>query len=204
MALLGLLLAFTFAMTLGRHDNRRHTVVAQSNAIGDFYTCATLLKEPHRSALQAVIRQYAADELESLSGYMSIAKRQEAAMRNAALHGRMTDIAAQAIGDGTPIAICLTNTLNGVTSAQASRLAAYEEVMPWSIKLLLIVGAVVPSFLMGRQQGAAHEPCFWGTASFVVLVSLVIFVTLDLDQPTRGLITVNREPFDRLLQSLTP
>jgi hypothetical protein len=46
MALLGLLLAFTFAMALGRHDSRRTAVVADSNAIGDFYTCASLLKDP--------------------------------------------------------------------------------------------------------------------------------------------------------------
>ena len=51
---LGLLLAFTLAMALGRHDDRRLTVVAESNAIGDFYSCASLLKEPHRTALQSV------------------------------------------------------------------------------------------------------------------------------------------------------
>src|SRR5208283_9632 len=55
-ALLGLLLAFTFSMALGRHDQRRRAAVAESTAIGDFYTCATLLKEPSRSKLQTVVR----------------------------------------------------------------------------------------------------------------------------------------------------
>src|SRR5436305_14078439 len=55
-ALLGLLLAFTFAMALGRHDYRRLAVIAESNAVGDFYTCASLLKVPHRSEMQAAIR----------------------------------------------------------------------------------------------------------------------------------------------------
>src|SRR5436309_3011308 len=59
MALLGLLLAFTFSMALGRHDQRRQAAVAESNAIGDFYTCATLLTEPSRSRLQTVVRDYA-------------------------------------------------------------------------------------------------------------------------------------------------
>ena len=48
LALLGLLLGFTFAMSLGKHDHRREMVVADSNAIGDFYTCVSLLKEPVR------------------------------------------------------------------------------------------------------------------------------------------------------------
>jgi hypothetical protein len=64
MALLGLLLAFTFSMALGRHDQRRQTAVAESNAIGDFYTCATLLKEPSRSRLQDVVRDYARHKLD--------------------------------------------------------------------------------------------------------------------------------------------
>src|SRR5262249_19856542 len=59
MALLGLLLAFTFAMALGRHDSRRVAVVAESNAIGDFHTCASLLKDPIHSKLQQVIHDYA-------------------------------------------------------------------------------------------------------------------------------------------------
>jgi hypothetical protein len=56
MALLGLLLAFSFGMSIAKHDQRRLAVVADSNAIGDFYTCASLLKEPSRTNLQAVIR----------------------------------------------------------------------------------------------------------------------------------------------------
>jgi hypothetical protein len=48
LALLGLLLAFTFSMSLGKHEQRRLMVVADGNAIGDFYTCAGLLDDPVR------------------------------------------------------------------------------------------------------------------------------------------------------------
>lgn len=58
LALLGLLLGFTFSMAIAKHDQRRLMVVADSNAIGDFYTCASLLKEPLRTKLQTVIREY--------------------------------------------------------------------------------------------------------------------------------------------------
>jgi len=47
LAVLGLLLAFTFSTALVKHDQRRLMVVADSNAIGDFYTCASLLKEQY-------------------------------------------------------------------------------------------------------------------------------------------------------------
>ena len=51
LALLGLLLGFTFSMAIVKHDQRRLMVVAGSNAIGDFYTCASLLKELLRTKL---------------------------------------------------------------------------------------------------------------------------------------------------------
>jgi hypothetical protein len=202
MAILGLLLAFTFAMALGRHDDRRLRVVAESNAIGDFYTCASLLKEPHRTALQSVIRDYAQNELGVLSQLLPAAEQQKAILRSQEMHGRMTDIVEQAIAEGTPIAMNLTDTLNGVTSANASRLAAYEEILPWSVQLLLLLAAIVPSFLIGKQQGASQKERLSGTLSFVVLVALVIFVILDLNQPRRGLVRVRYDCFERLIHSM--
>src|SRR5438876_915340 len=52
LALLGLLLAFTFSLALNRYEQRRQALVAEATAISDFYTSATLLKEPHRARLQ--------------------------------------------------------------------------------------------------------------------------------------------------------
>src|SRR5271155_5321847 len=103
LALLGLLLAFTFSMALGRHDQRRLAVVAESNAISDFYTCASLLKEPHRSNLQAVIEKYARElrdtPYESLHGKAE----KEATARCLAEFASMTDIVGKAIAEHTPI-----------------------------------------------------------------------------------------------------
>lgn len=50
----------------------------------------------------------------------------------------------------------------------------------------------------GRPQveGARPPP---GTAR---LVALVVYVTLDLNQPRRGLITVSQEPLERLLATM--
>jgi Mg2+/citrate symporter len=202
MAILGLLLAFTFAMSLGRHDQRRLTVVEESNSIGDFYTCATLLKEPQRSALQIVIREHAQNELRALSRFLPKEEQQNITQRNQEMYGRMTDIVARAVEEGTPIAVSLTNTLNSVTSANASRLAAYDESLPWSIEVLLFLAAIVPSFLMGKQQAASQKTRLSGMLSFIILVTLVIFVILDLNQGRRGLIRVNREPFERLIDSI--
>ena len=202
MALLGLLLAFTFAMALGRHDSRRAAVVADSNAIGDFYTCATLLKDPVRSQLQDVIRRYAQLRLEMDRGRLPEPRQEAAAQECRELQAQMTVHVAQAVQEGTPIAVSLTNTLNNLTSSHAVRLAAYQESLPWSIMLLLLLSAVTPAFLLGQQQGESAKVHITGTFCFILLVGLVIFVVLDLNQPDRGLITVNLESLEQVVRSM--
>jgi hypothetical protein len=201
MAILGLLLAFSFAMAVGRHDQRRMMVVAESNAIGDFYTCASLLREPRRSALQTLIRAYTQEQVQELSRFRPESEHRETSRENREMQTQMTELVAAAVLEGTPIAVSLTNTLNEVTSATASRLAAYDETLPWSIQLLLLVAAGTPAFLTGRMQGDSNRTRLTGTISFVVLVTLAIYVILDLNQGRRGLIQVSRQPFERLLQS---
>ena len=41
-----------------------------------------------------------------------------------------------------------------------------------------------------------------GTVCFIALVALAVFVTWDLNQPSRGLILTSQEPFERLLSSM--
>jgi hypothetical protein len=201
LALLGLLLAFTFSMALSRYEQRRQAVVAESNAIGDFYTCATLLKKPFRTRLQAVLDDYARHLLEARSGTMLDPQQEtEFCLEKFA---RMTEIARAALAEGTPVAVPLTNTLNDVTSNNASRQAAYRERLPGSIVLLLFLGSVVPAFLIGAKQGVSHKMHVAGSFSFIVLVALVIYVTLDLNQPNRGLIRVSQYSLERVVQSMS-
>lgn len=202
MALLGLLLAFTFSMALGHHDQRRLAVVAESNAIDDFYTCATLLKEPHRSQLQKVIHEYALNQV--LTPYKDPSSDDGSTLTQQSLKSvtEMTDIVAQATTEGTPIAVSLTNTLNNVTSSNASRVAAYRETLPWSIVTLLFISSLVPSFLIGEKQGTTNKVHYSGTLCFIALVTLVIFVTLDLNQPARGLIRVRHYSLEKVIESM--
>ncbi len=202
LALLGLLLGFTFSMAIVKHDQRRLMVVADSNAIGDFYTCASLLNEPVRTKLQAVIHDYTELRLELTRRSPDEATLENALERMQQMQGQMTVLVGQALVAGTPIAVSLTNTLNSVTSSHAARLAAARDRLPASVVLLLLVSAVVSSMLVGREQGASDKADVAGTVSFIVLATFAIYVILDLNQPERGLITVSQEPIQRLLSSM--
>ena len=203
LALLGLLLAFTFSLAATKYDVRRQMVVADSNAIEDFYTCATTLREPVRTELQDVVRDYIRLRLD-------VARQPQDAVTFAAalktwqtMHNRMTELVGNAISDGTPIAVSLTNSLNAVTSNFSVRLAAIEDRLPTPIIVLLLVSAVLSTLLVGREQGATGQPEVLGTLAFIFLVTLTVFVILDLNQSQHGLITVSQQPMQRLLDSVS-
>jgi hypothetical protein len=203
LAVLGLLLAFTFSTALGKHDQRRMMVVADSNAIGEFYTCAGLLKEPVRTKLRTVIHDYVALRVDLTQHRYDEATFERALRQFQQMHNQMVELVSQALENGTPMAVPLTNALNAVTSSHAARLAAIRDSLPASIVLLLLLSAVVSAMLVGRDQGATDQYDLAGTVCFVIIVSFAILVTLDLNQPDRGLITVSQEPIQRLISTMS-
>jgi hypothetical protein len=127
---------------------------------------------------------------------------EEALRRFEQMHAQMTDLTAQAINEGTPVAVSLINTLNALTSAQAARLAAVRDVLPASVVLLLFMSAVISTALLGREQGLTGKVDVSGTVAYILLVTLAVYVTLDLNQPQTGIVTVSQEPILRLLSSM--
>lgn len=202
LAILGLLLAFTFSMSMAKHEQRRLMVVNDSNAIGDFYTCASLVKEPIRGQLQRTIRAYVEHRLALANEHPSESAIQQKLAEMQEMQNQMQSLVGEAVSAGTPIAAPLVNTFNSLTSNHAARVAAVRDRLPWNVVCLLFIASIVPLVLVGMQQGAAGEWRPAATAAFVVLVSMVVWITLDFNQPQRGVITVSQEPLQRLLSGM--
>ena len=203
LALMGLLLAFTFAMALDKHGRRREMVVTDANAIGDYYTTVSLLPQPLRGHLQQVVREYADHRLDIVRrSPLSDADAAIALAKINAMHDRMTELTRTAVEQNTPLTEPLVETLNGVTSSTAARIWAGTDRLAWPIILLLAISMLVSLGLLGRSQGSEGKPRPGSTLGFILMLALVLFLTLDLNQPQRGLIRVGQEPLERLLTSL--
>lgn len=202
LALLGLLLAFTFSMSALKHDQRRQMVVTDSNSIGDFGTCVAILKEPIRAKLQRLLHEYVEHRLALAAQKPTEAMLNQALADYQAMHNHMQALVGEAVDAGTPIAVPLVNTFNELTSSHASRLAAGRDRLPPSIVALMFLAAVISTALVGRQQGFAAESRPVATLAFIALVCMVVWVILDLNQPARGMITVSQEPLQRLLAGM--
>ena len=202
-ALLGLLLAFTFSLSLERHEQRRLMVVEHANTIGDFATCASLLKEPVRSQLRQVLHKYVEHVLSIRAPRITEAQVQKGLAMNEQMHNEMQLLVKEAVDDGTPIAVSLVNTLNDLTSSHDARLAAIRNRLPSSIVVLLCLSAIVAMVQIGLQNGKLDERELITGLGFVVLVCLCVWVTLDLNQPQGDMVTISQEPMQRLLLSLS-
>jgi hypothetical protein len=200
-ALFALLLAFGFGMALQKHDQRRQMVVSESNAIGDFYACAGLLREPLRDELRTVIRSYAQLLIKARQDVYSPTFEQE--RRQATVYtNAMSDLVRQAGESGSPFTFPLTNSLNQLTSTEAARVSAFEDRVPTVVVLLLLMTGITSIGLTGWRHGAVGTPQRLGPLFVIAIFALVIYVILDLDQPTRGAIRVSQAPLERLVASM--
>jgi hypothetical protein len=202
LALLGLLLAFTFSLSLAKHEQRRQTLVADSNSIGDFYTCASLLKDPVRGKIQEVMRRYVEHRLSMVSSSVDEESMERSLDEVRQMHDAMQSLVSEAVDGGTPVVVPLVNTLNELTSSHATCLAAVRDRLPASVVALLVLASIAAMVLTGRHPGVSGGPRLGAAIGFATLVSMVVWVTLDLNQPESGLITVSQEPLRRLLSGM--
>jgi hypothetical protein len=202
LAIVGLLLAFTFSLALTEHKQRRERALEDATAIGNFETCASLLDEPLRGRLQALVRRYLERRVMLARARPKPAILARELPRFDQMHADMRELVLEAVALRSPTVIPLVNTLNDVTSSHAARLAAIHHRLPWSILMLLGVAALVSMLVVGTQQGALGDRNLVPILFFVLLVCLVVWVTLDLNQPGTGVITVSQEPLERLLGTM--
>jgi hypothetical protein len=99
----------------------------------------------------------------------------------------------------------LVNAFNGLTAAHDKRLSGIRSQVSGSIVLMLVFLGVFTTFTMGRlhDQHDKRIASFSRIGAYVALVSLVFAVTVDLEQPRRGLMLVSQTPMQELLSSLT-
>jgi hypothetical protein len=72
-----------------------------------------------------------------------------------------------------------------------------------AMTVALMLSSELSAMLVGREQGVADQSDIAGTVCLIILVSFAVYITLDLNQPDRGLVSVSQEPIQRLLSSMS-
>jgi len=201
LALLSLLLGFTFAMALSRFEYRKQMVVQESNAIGTAALRAQFLLPPHRGEVEAMFRRYVEIRLAAvlLTDAPSPARQQlDAETRR--LQSQMWQVAS-AVAEADPRSVplgLLAQAVNNLIDSKAQRDVAIANHVPESVLLLLIGFAVVAAGVLGYGNGLANTRVRMPTAVYLVITVLVILLIIDLDRPQRGLARVSQESMIQL------
>ena len=192
--LLGLLIAFTFSSAAARFEARRHLITDEANAIGTAYLRVDLLPVDAQPTMRTLFRRYA--EVRATT-YLDAEERAAAEARLAegvALQGRIwkTAIAAlQRPGVPTQSSMLLLPALNEMIDITTTRVMATRNHPPMIVFLLLGGLSLVGALLVGYGTAADAERNWFHTVIFAAILSLVVYVILDLEFPRLGLIRVD-------------
>jgi len=204
LGMLGLLLAFTFSMSVSRWDLRKQLILEEANDIGTTYLRAQLLPEPYKSEISKLLQDYVDVQVAFYDAGVDTVKIQKADAEISTLQDKLWKQAAavssldiRAVTTGL-----FLQSLNDTIDMHTKRLAALANRVPDMIMLLIILLAFSAIALIGYGSGLGRHRHIVPTAIAVLLISVVILIIIDLGRPQRGMIAVGQEPMIQLQQSL--
>ncbi len=200
---MGLILAFGLSLALGRYEARRAAVVDDANTIGTTYLRAQTLSEPMRSASLPLLVKYTDLEVRLTHQVPGSDAADRTIAEGSALQGQLWSLAGQAVRtEPTATAPRLyEESLNAMIDQQTVRVAGLNNRVPTEVLLLEVIGSAIAMFLVGLHVGLLGRSL---TSLLLAagLVTFLLFVTFDLDRPTRGFIEVPDTPLAALRASM--
>jgi hypothetical protein len=203
LTLVGLVLAFGLAMAVSRYDSRRAAVVDDANTIGTAYLRAQTLREPERGLSLPLYVEYTDASLRLSNSVPGSSDAKSAIAAGSVLQRRLWSLAGRALAarptDSAPR--LYTESLNEMIDQQTTRVSALNNRVPTEILLVEVIGAATALALMALYLAALSR----GVVTMLLaagLITLLLFVTFDLDRPHRGLITVPDAPLVALRASM--
>lgn len=191
--LMAFLLAFTFGMGGSRFEARRAASINEANAIGTAILRADLYPEEDRKAFRADFKEYLQARIDFLSCQWDDPKiseyKQTQEKVEKSLWKRVTRLSVNApsIIPSNQMIPALNQMFDSATSND------YAELMkvPQSIVVMLFILSIISSLLIGYTSSGKGKLDWHIIVGFCLLSSIVIYITLDLDRPRRGLIQLD-------------
>jgi hypothetical protein len=206
LGLLALLLGFTFSMAMQRYDNRSMAVIDEANAIGTAALRVQLLPESEQEEAFGLLRDYV--DLRISAGKLLVTQhkerereqqqiaQQQQALWTLAVHATTQDPRAVTSG-------AFVSSLNAVFDTQDKRDALLHLHVPESVMLLLFIVFVSSGGMMGYSSGLSGKRIIMPVVLVSLLITLIVFLIIDLDRPRRGLIEIDQSAMLELQQSMS-
>lgn len=195
LTLLSLMLGFTYMMAVDRYEARRQLVIEEANAIGTTYLRAQTLPEPQGPEIQELLQQYTALRA-GIAGSATVGPEQirELNARTKELHDSIWSKATVLARENpSPVVAVFLISLNEMIDIHSERLAAFRNRVPATIYPVLVISSAIAIGLAGYYFGASRKRVRIMPMIFAILIASVMWLIIDLDQPTRGTIKASQQ-----------
>jgi len=195
LALLGLLIAFTFSLALNRYDSRRMLVVNEANAIGTAWLRAGLADGEAGRSLQHGIAAYADIRLR-LPHSANEAEAAKIERRSSQAQTRLWQQMKAALPkmQPPPVATTLVTAMNEMFDIASARKAERGAHIPSDVLAVLVLCAAMSAAIIGYVLGSTGRAHRTVTSILFVLLTLALLLILDLDRPWSGIVTISQQP----------
>lgn len=201
-ALLGLLIAFTFSGAGSRFDTRRDLIVQETNAIGTAWLRIDLLPADRQQQVRDLFRKYVDARLDTYRAVPDMKAVAAAMARADALQREIwsSSVAGARETGSTPAYTLLLPALNEMIDITTTRTAATRMHPPLAVYTILAVLALVASVFAGYGMSGRRVVSWIHRFGFAVVITVAVYLIVDFEFPRLGLIRVNS--MDQLMVDL--
>ena len=201
LALLALLMAFTFSFAASRIEARRSVFLDEVNAIGTVYLRTRVLPVPTRDDARVLLREYADVRISAAAS----GKVQPAVRRSVEIQNQLWESAA-ALAEANPGSLVLSlylQALNEMIDLHTTRLVESLGVRIPGI-VWAVIGAITALSMsgMGYQMGLGGRRRPRSTPAFAIAFALMVLLIADLDRPQGGWIRLSQGALIELRASM--
>lgn len=205
MALLGLLLAFSFGSALSLLESRKTDIITEANALGTAFLRADYLPEPSRSELKAALYDYARTRIvPETGGIVTTDDARTFIEQSLAAQERLWPVVLAARAESLPPAIVtfVASAVNDVLDAHQVRMRSISVPVSELSQVMVVVTALAALFLLGNRAGIAGRALTWRTYTFAGLLFLVMVTVLDVQRASQGFIRVDQSALQATLAAM--
>ncbi|WP_417743589.1 hypothetical protein [Salipiger sp.] len=198
LALLGLLLAFSFGDTLSLAQARKAATVKEAAALGTAFLRADYLPEAGRLPLQQALLDYTETRLLPGNGALDSQEAAQAFLeRSLAAQARLWPLTLEATTDSEvapPIQAFVAGAVNEAIDAHLFRLQMATSPMSEVTHIVLLASGMMGLFLLGNRAGLLGRRLTWRIFVFSGFLFVVMFTIVDTQRAKEGLVRADEMP----------
>ncbi|MGI1662448.1 hypothetical protein ACRDNQ_09410 [Palleronia sp. KMU-117] len=196
LALLGLLLAFSFGNALSTSQATKSAITNEAAALGTAFLRADYLPDPGRTNLQTALLDYARTRVappEPLNDMASVRAFLDNSLREQEKIWPLT-LSATADPLPAPLQAFVAGAVNDALDAHLYRVETLAIPVSEVAQTMMLVAALVSLYLIGNQAGHEGRTLNWRSFVLASILFVVMLTIVDTQRTNDGLIRVSTAP----------